>query len=143
MDRYAEQLNLLAIFDYVVGGLAALFSFSPLFYSVSAGFTLRRRASGAELFLAGVTMGTCILIAGRSAVSSQGLFVRAGDRLHGMSLLRSGRFLESFIVAPLRESVRELFEHTQTAPPYNGDHVLDLRAGDIDSRVLTVHGAAR
>jgi len=33
MDRYAEQLNLLAIFDYVVGGLAALFSFSPLFYS--------------------------------------------------------------------------------------------------------------
>ncbi|PYL22025.1 MAG: hypothetical protein DMF44_12305 [Verrucomicrobia bacterium] len=82
MDRYAEQLNLLAIFDYVVGGLAALFSFSPLFYSVSAGFTLRRRASGAELFLVGVTMGTCILIAGRSAVSSQGLFVRAGDRLH-------------------------------------------------------------
>ena len=37
MDRYAEQLNLLAIFDYVVGGLAALFSFFPLLYSVSAG----------------------------------------------------------------------------------------------------------
>ena len=105
--------------------------------------TLRRRASDAELFFAGVTMASYILIAGRSAFSSQGLFVRAGDRLHGMSLLRSGRFLESFIVAPLRESVRELFEHTQTAPPYNGDHVLDLRAGDIDSRVLTVHGAAR
>jgi hypothetical protein len=35
-----------------------------------------------KLFLAGVTMATCILIAGRSAVSSQRLFVRAGDRLH-------------------------------------------------------------
>jgi len=59
MDRYAEQLNLLAIFDYVVGGLAALFSFSPLLYSVSAGSyftppsirrrTLLRRCHNGEL----------------------------------------------------------------------------------------------
>ena len=33
MDRDAEQLNLLAIFHYVVAGLAALFSFFPLLYT--------------------------------------------------------------------------------------------------------------
>ena len=40
MNRDTEQLNLLAIFHYVVGGLAALFSFFPLFYSVIGGFLL-------------------------------------------------------------------------------------------------------
>src|SRR5204862_6906458 len=34
MDRDTEQLNLLAIFHYVVAGLAALFSFFPLLYSI-------------------------------------------------------------------------------------------------------------
>src|SRR6266567_4073588 len=33
MDRDSEQLNLLAIFHYVVAGLAALFSFFPLIYT--------------------------------------------------------------------------------------------------------------
>jgi hypothetical protein len=33
MDRDTEQLNLLAIFHYVVAGLAALFSFFPLLYA--------------------------------------------------------------------------------------------------------------
>jgi hypothetical protein len=33
MDRDTEQLNLLAIFHYVVAGLAALFSFFPLLYT--------------------------------------------------------------------------------------------------------------
>jgi hypothetical protein len=33
MDRDTEQLNLLAIFHYVVAGLAALFSFFPLIYT--------------------------------------------------------------------------------------------------------------
>ena len=40
MDRDTEQLNVLAIFHYVVGGLAALFSFFPLLYSVIGGFLL-------------------------------------------------------------------------------------------------------
>jgi hypothetical protein len=56
MDRYAEQLNLLAIFDYVVGGLAALFSFFLLFYSVSAGSYFTPPSIRRQLFLAGVTM---------------------------------------------------------------------------------------
>ena len=33
MDRDTEQLKLLAIFHYVVAGLAALFSFFPLLYT--------------------------------------------------------------------------------------------------------------
>ena len=33
MDRDTEQLNLLAIFHYVITGVAALFTFSPLLYS--------------------------------------------------------------------------------------------------------------
>jgi len=38
VNRDAEHLQLLAIFHYVVAGLAALFSFFPLFYSVIGGF---------------------------------------------------------------------------------------------------------
>jgi hypothetical protein len=33
MDRDTEQLNLLAIFHYVVAGLAAIFSLFPLLYT--------------------------------------------------------------------------------------------------------------
>jgi hypothetical protein len=84
MDRDTEQLNLLAIFHYVVAGVAALFSFFPLFYSVIGGFLLYAAqhpgpsnqepppaflgwifiAVGAVFFLAGVTKAICILIAG-------------------------------------------------------------------------------
>ena len=85
MDRDTEQLNLLAIFHYVVGGLAALFSFFALFYSIIGGFLLYAAEHpgpnsqepppaflgwifivlGAVFFLAGVTIAICILIAGR------------------------------------------------------------------------------
>jgi hypothetical protein len=33
LDRDTEQLNLLALIHYVVGGLAAIFSFFPLLYT--------------------------------------------------------------------------------------------------------------
>ena len=85
MDRDTEQLNLLAIFHYVVGGLAAVFSFFPLLYSVIGGFLLYAAEHpgpnnheppptflgwmfivlGAVFFLAGVIMAMCILFAGR------------------------------------------------------------------------------
>jgi hypothetical protein len=78
MDRDSEQLNLLAIFHYVVGGLATLFSFFSLLYSVIGGFLLYAAehpspnsqepppaflgwmfiALGTVFFLAGVTMGS-------------------------------------------------------------------------------------
>src|SRR5258708_25515165 len=86
MDRDTEQLNLLAIFHYVVAGLAALFSFFPLLYTaVGVIFIFAARhgtpkpgeelppeflgwifvALGTFFFLAGITMAMCILTAGR------------------------------------------------------------------------------
>src|SRR6266853_2485311 len=90
MDRDTEQLNLLAIFHYVVAGLAALFSFFPLLYTtVGAIFIFAARhpaAAGPKpgeepppefigwsfaivcslWFLLGIAIAICILIAGRS-----------------------------------------------------------------------------
>ena len=86
MDRDTEQLNLLAIFHYVVAGLAALFSFFPLLYTtVGTIFILAARHGtpkpgeelppeflgwifivlGSVLFLLGIAMAICISIAGR------------------------------------------------------------------------------
>jgi hypothetical protein len=85
MNRHAEHLQLLTIFHYVVAGLAALFSFFPLLYSLVGGFLLYAAhhpgpnnqepppaflgwifiAVGVVFFLAGITMAICILIAGQ------------------------------------------------------------------------------
>jgi 4-amino-4-deoxy-L-arabinose transferase-like glycosyltransferase len=40
VNKDGEHLQLLAIFHYVVAGVAALFSFFPLLYSVIGGFLL-------------------------------------------------------------------------------------------------------
>ena len=87
MDRDTEQLKLLAIFHYVVAGLAALFSFFPLLYTaLGVIFIIAGRrgtakpdqglppeflgwifaALGSVLFAMGITMAICVLIAGRS-----------------------------------------------------------------------------
>ncbi len=87
MDRDTEQLNLLAIFHYVVAGLAAIFSFFPLLYTaVGVIFIFAARHGtakpgeelppeflgwifavlGSVLFVIGIAMAICILIAGRS-----------------------------------------------------------------------------
>jgi hypothetical protein len=86
MDRDTEQLNLLAIFHYVVAGLAVLFSFFPLLYTalgVIFIFAARQGTAkpgeelppeflgwifavlGSALFVTGIAMAICILIAGR------------------------------------------------------------------------------
>ena len=85
MNQDTEHLRLLAIFHYVVAGLAALFSFFPLLYSVVGGFLVYAArhpgpsnqepppafigwifiALGALFFFAGITMAICLLIAGR------------------------------------------------------------------------------
>jgi hypothetical protein len=80
-------VRLLAIFHYVVGGVAALFSFFPLLYiTIGAVFIFAARQGtakpgqdlppeflgwifavlGSLLFLLGIAMSICILIAGRS-----------------------------------------------------------------------------
>jgi hypothetical protein len=87
MSQDREHLQLLAIFHYVVAGLAALFSFLPLLYTtVGAIFIFAARHGtakpgeelppeflgwifavlGSVLFLIGIAMAICILIAGRS-----------------------------------------------------------------------------
>jgi uncharacterized membrane protein YedE/YeeE len=87
MDHDTEQLNLLAIFHYVVAGLAALFSFFPLLYTalgVIFIFAARDGTAkpgeelppeflgwlfaviGSLLFVIGIVMAIFIFIAGRS-----------------------------------------------------------------------------
>ena len=86
MNRDKEHLQLLAVFHYVVAGLATLFCFFPLLYSILGGFLLYAAnhpgpsnqepppavlgwvfiVLGTLFFLAGVAMAICILIAGRS-----------------------------------------------------------------------------
>src|SRR5215467_2861841 len=86
MNHDAEHLRLLSIFHYVVAGLAALFSFFPLIYTTFGAifvFVARHGTSkpgdelppeflgwifagvGLFLFLLGIAMAVCILIAGR------------------------------------------------------------------------------
>jgi len=85
MPHDDEHLRLLSIFHYIVGGLAALFSFFPLIYAVFGAFMLYASAHpqmqqgeppppflgwifigmGCFFFLVGETLATCIVLAGR------------------------------------------------------------------------------
>jgi hypothetical protein len=89
MNQDTEHLRLLAIFHYIVSGLAALFSFFPMLYTIIGSifiFAARHPAAagpkpgeelppeflgwifivlGSFLFLLGIAMAICILIAGR------------------------------------------------------------------------------
>ena len=86
MNQDKEHLRLLAIFHYIVAGLAALFSFFPLLYTtIGAIFIFVARHGtpkpgedlppeflgwifvglGSFLLLLGIAMAICILIAGR------------------------------------------------------------------------------
>ena len=138
MDRDTEQLNLLAIFHYVVGGLAALFSFFALFYSIIGGFLLYAAEHpgpnsqepppaflgwifivlGAVFFLAGVTIAICILIAGRCLFRRKGYSFTLVIACIECLFVPFGTILGVFtIVALSRESVKALFECTQKAAP--------------------------
>jgi hypothetical protein len=86
MNQDKEHLRLLAIFHYIVAGLGALFSLFPLLYTTIGAifiFVARHGTAkpgeelppeflgwifaglGSFLFLLGITMVICILIAGR------------------------------------------------------------------------------
>ncbi len=79
-----EHLRLLAIFHYVVGGLAVLFSFLPLFYTAMGWFILHAPPDphqkggpppeifawifiviGLVLFSLGIAFSICVVISGR------------------------------------------------------------------------------
>src|SRR6266487_5730150 len=87
MNQDKEHLRLLAIFHYIVAGFAAFFSFFPLLYTTIGAifiFVARHGTAkageelppeflgwifavlGSVLFLIGIAMAICILIAGRS-----------------------------------------------------------------------------
>ncbi len=131
-----EHLQLLAIFHYVVAGLAALLSFFPLLYSVIGGFLLYAAhhpgpgnqeappavlgwifiVLGALFFIAGVTMAICILIAGRSLSCCKHYQFALVMACIECLFIPFGTILGVFTIIVLsRESVKALFSTAQ--PP--------------------------
>jgi hypothetical protein len=131
MNQNAEHLRLLAIFHYVVAGLAALFSFFPLLYTmVGTIFIFAARHGptkpgedvppeflgwifavlGSLLFLIGIAMAICILIAGRSlALRKRYSFILVMACIECL-FIPFGTILGVFtIVVISRESVKALF----------------------------------
>jgi len=135
MDRDIEHLNLLSIFHYVVAGLAAFFSFFPLIYTaigVTFIFVARHGTAkpgeelppeflgwvfavlGSGLFLIGIAMAICILIAGRSlALRKRYSFALVMACIECL-FVPFGTILGVFTIIVLsRESVKPLFLGTQ------------------------------
>src|SRR5438445_10867191 len=137
MNHDKEHLRLLAIFHYVVAGLAALFSFFALLYTtVGAIFIFAARHGtpkpseelppeflgwifavvGLLLFLLGIAMAICILIAGRCL---------SRHRFYSFALVMAcveclfipfGTILGIFtIIALSREPVKAFFAAAQTS----------------------------
>src|SRR5881398_3168593 len=137
MNQDKEHLRLLAIFHYIVAGLAALFSFFPLLYTtIGAIFIFVARHGtpkpgeelppeflgwlfvvlGSVLFLAGLAMAVCILIAGRSLSRREGYSFALVIACIECLFIPFGTILGVFtIVALSRESVKASFATAQ--PP--------------------------
>jgi len=134
MNQDNEHLRLLAIFHYVVAGLAALLSFFPLLYSAVGGFLLYAAhhpglsnqepppailgwiflVFGALFFLAGITMAICILIAGQCLSHRKCYSFALVMACIECLFVPFGTILGVFtIIALSRESVKRLFS---TAP---------------------------
>ena len=134
MDRDTEQLSLLAIFHYVVAGLGALCSFFPLLYTaigVIFIFAARHGTAksgedlppeflgwifavlGSLLFLMGIAMAICILIAGRSLTLHKRYSFAFVMACIECLFIPFGTILGVFTIVVLsRESVRALFSAT-------------------------------
>jgi len=125
MNQDAEHLRLLAIFHYVVAGLAALFSFFPLLYTTIGTifiFVARHGTPkpgeelppeflgwifvvvGALLFLLGIAMAICILIAGRSLSRRKGYSFALVMAVLNVSFFPSEQFSGSLRLLRCRES---------------------------------------
>jgi predicted membrane channel-forming protein YqfA (hemolysin III family) len=131
MNQDKEHLRLLAIFHYVVAGLAALFSFFPLLYTtVGAVFIFAARHGtakpseelppeflgwifaviGSVLFLIGIAMAICILIAGRSLAQRKRYSFALVMGCIECLFVPFGTILGVFTIVVLsRESVKALF----------------------------------
>ena len=136
MNQDREHLRLLAIFHYVVAGLAALFSFFPLLYTtVGAIFIFAARHGTAKpgeelppeflgwifavvgllLFLLGIAMAICILLAGRCLSRNKRYTFALVMACIECLFIPFGTILGVFtIIALLREPVKGLFAAEQT-----------------------------
>jgi hypothetical protein len=134
MNQDKEHLRLLAIFHYVGAGLAALFSFFPLLYTTVGAifiFAARHPAAagpkpgeelppeflgwifvvlGLLLFLLGIAMAICILIAGQSLSSHKHYTFALVMACIECLFIPFGTILGVFTIVVLsRQSVRGLF----------------------------------
>src|SRR5438094_2654414 len=131
MNQDKEHLRLLAIFHYIVAGLAALFSFFPLLYTtIGAIFIFVARHGtpkpgehlppeflgwifvglGSFLLLLGIAMAICILIAGRCLSCHKGYSFALVMGCIECLFIPFGTILGVFTIVVLsRESVRGLF----------------------------------
>ena len=136
MNRDEEHLNLLAIFHYVVAGLAALFSFFPLLYTtIGAIFIIEQghgtAKPGEELppeflgwifaligsawFLIGIAIAICILITGRSLALRKRYSFAIVMACIECIFIPLGTILGVFTIVVLsRESVKALFSAMPT-----------------------------
>ena len=136
MNRDTEHLRLLAIFHYVAAGLAAFFSFFPLLYATIGGifiFVSRHGTPkpgeelppefvgwifvglGLVLFLLGIAMSICILIAGRCLSARKAYSFALVVACIECLFIPFGTILGVFtIVALSRESARALFSTGQS-----------------------------
>ena len=134
MNHDAEHLRLLSIFHYAVAGLVALFSLFLLIYTmIGASFVFVARHGiskpgeellpefigwifvgiGSFLFLFGIAMAVCILIAGRCLSRRKGYPFALIMACIECLFLPFGTILGVFtIVALSRESVKVLFSTT-------------------------------
>ena len=137
MNQGTDHLRLLAIFHYVVAGLAALFSLFPLLYMAVGGifiFAARHGtpkpgeelppeflgwvfiALGSVLFLLGIAMAICILIAGRCVSRCKHYTFALVMACVECLFIPFGTILGVFtIIALSREPVKALFATAQ--PP--------------------------
>jgi hypothetical protein len=134
MNQDAEHLRLLSIFHYIVGALAALFSFFPLLYTTVGAifiFVARHQAAtgskpgqepppefigwifaviGSLMFLLGIAIAICILITGRSLAKRTRYWFAFVMACIECLFLPFGTILGVFTIIVLsRESVKELF----------------------------------
>jgi hypothetical protein len=137
MDQDKEHLRLLSIFHYIVAGLAALFLFFPLPYTIIGGifiFAARHGTAkpgeelppeflgwifiviGSLLFLLGIAIAICILIAGRSLAKHRHYWFAFAIACVECLFIPFGTILGVFTIIVLsREPVKTLFSVAQAA----------------------------
>jgi hypothetical protein len=131
MNQDEDHLRLLAIFHYIVAGLAALFSFFPLLYAGMGGFFIWAAqhpsrmqtgeppppflgwifiAVGSFCFFLGLVMAICILLAGRALARRTRYTLAFVIACLECLFMPFGTILGVFTLVVLsRQSVKQLF----------------------------------